>query len=112
MCPNKFVCKKSLCVQISKLLVIHSSFDLNLLVLCPEMGECVQYFGAGGSGPAGSSQFSLLGQRGNQSLLPESDGKVPETAGCAGGPHSCLCSLGQTQARMQHKFPYINLHTV
>lgn len=100
MGPKKF---RDVCIQTSELFVIHSSFDLNFLVSFPGMGECGQYFGAGGSGPAGCSQFSLLGQRGNQSLLPESDGKVPETAGCAEGPPLCVCPLGQTQACRQHK---------
>lgn len=61
-----------------------------------------QYLGAGGSGPVGCSQFLLPGQHGDQSLLPEPDGKVPQTAGCEGGPCLFVCSLGQAQTGRQH----------
>lgn len=74
------------------------------------MGEYRQYLGAGGSGPAGCSQFSLPGQHGDQSQLLESDGKVPYIAGCAGGPHLSVCSLGKTQTGRQHKCVHKLLH--
>lgn len=67
------------------------------------MGECGQYFGAGGSEPAGCSQISVPGQHGDQSSPPDPNGEVPQTACSAGGPHLCVFSLGQTQAGTQNK---------
>lgn len=82
--------------QVNKVPVNVPQFGLNLPVCCPGLGECGQDCGTGGSGPAGCSQSSRPGRRGDQRTLPESDGKVLQTAGCAGGPHLSVCSLGQT----------------
>ncbi|MEQ2237463.1 hypothetical protein ILYODFUR_023350, partial [Ilyodon furcidens] len=46
-----------------------------------------QNLGADNSQPAGCGQLPILGQHGHQNSLPDSDGKVPETAGCGGGAH-------------------------
>lgn len=82
--------------QVNKVPVNISQFDLNFPVCCPGLGECGQNCGTGGSGPAGCSQGSRPGRRGGQGALPESDGKVLQTAGCAGGPHLSVRSVGQT----------------
>lgn len=87
-----------------------SSYDLTFFVSCPGMGECGQYLGAGGSEPAGYSHFSLPEQHGGQSLLLESEGKVPQTVGCAGGSSLSVCSLGQTKTGRQHICPFINVY--
>lgn len=84
--------------QVNKVPVNISQFDLNFPVCCPGLGECGQNCGTGGSGPAGCSQCSHPGRRGDQGTLPESDGEVLQTAGCAGGPHLSVRSLGQTRA--------------
>lgn len=65
--------------------MIFFAFNHHLLMFYPGMADHSQNLGADNSEPAGGGQLPNLGQHGDQSSLPVSDGKVPETDSSTGG---------------------------
>lgn len=60
------------------------------------MDECGPYPGWNDSWPADCNESSALEQHGDKSPLPQSDGKVLQTAGGARRPPLCVDSLAPT----------------